>query len=118
MLTHALSIATGSSDDIIPISGISGFAGSESQSQSMERSFITFMNAMLPFMKSVIDFEASAIDSKNLSCSQDHIFLMSPAPWIYAFPREEAIPIEMFFNAPPNPAIKCPLKCDSTIREL
>ena len=42
---------------------------------------------------------------------------MSPAPWIYCLPREEAMPMEMFFSAPPKPPMGCPLKWESTSRE-
>ena len=27
---------------------------------------------------------------------------------------DEAMPIEMFFTAPPKPPMACPLKCEST----
>ena len=41
-------------------------------------------------------------------------FFVLPAEWIHALPADEAMPMEIFLIAPPNPPIGCPLKWDRT----
>ena len=85
-----------------------------SQSQSTERLFITFTNSMFGWAASTA-LAASAMLSRKSSCAADcQLSRLAPAEWMSSLPSRDAMPIEMFFSAPPKPAIMCPLKCEST----
>ena len=99
-----------------------GFSATAQQSQSTDILHITFIYAIFPSNILWTAEAASAIDSKNLSCSDklSHNFVWSvsaPAEWIYVLPADEPHPIDSCFKAPPYPPIGCPLKWERTRRE-
>ena len=116
---QAASIATGSREAKIPTSFITGAPACPLQSQSTLIFFITLIKAIFPLKYLTTLPAASAIDSKNLSCSGNFFqhstwSLVTPAEWIQAFPAVDATPIESCLSAPPYPPIWWPLKCDKT----
>ena len=77
------------------------------------------MKAILPLKYLTTADAASAIDSKNASCSgklfhKVYWSVFVPAECIKVLPADDAHPIDNCFNAPPYPPIGCPLKCDKT----
>src|SRR3990172_489423 len=100
--TQALSSDKGSSDARIPISSSSGGAGLLSQSQSTDRLFIRLIYKILFSRLFITAPAASAMDSRKVSCTPPHgLLMLLPVVCIQHFPAVDAIPMDMFFIAPP-----------------
>ena len=74
------------------------------------------MNSMLPCNALNTPVAASAMASRKESWSPSNALgsASSWPEWMRSLPCEEAMPIEMFFRAPPKPPITWPLKWERT----